>query len=191
MGRRVDDMYGVFIENVSGSLFDFCYEWLECIIQSIILVVVGFGFIFRIVNISGNSMYNTLHDGDKVIIFTWNYQPHTGDVVVIKRGQYLDEPLIKRVIATENQSLSIDFATGSVVVDGKEVDEYYIWEPMRLQGDNDIPDVIPEGYCFVMGDNRNHSRDSRFKDVGLIPNENITGKAKFVIYPFSRIGIIG
>lgn len=190
MSRRADDMYGIFIENVSGSMFDFCYEWLECIIQSIILVVIGFVFIFRIVNISGNSMYSTLHDGDKVVIFTWNYRPHAGDVVVIKRGQYLNEPLIKRVIATENQSLSIDFATGAVIVDGKKIDEYYIWEPMRLQGDNDIPDVIPEGYCFVMGDNRNHSRDSRFKDVGLIPNENITGKAKFIIYPFGRIGVI-
>lgn len=190
MGQKSDDMYGVFVENLSGDIFDFLYEWLECIVQSIILVVIGFTFVFRIVNISGRSMYSTLHDGDKVIVLKWNYKPHAGDVVVIKRGQYLDEPLIKRVIATENQRLSIDFTTGTVTVDGKVLDENYIWEPMRLQGDNDIPDVIPEGYCFVMGDNRNHSRDSRFKAVGLIPNENVTGKAKFIIYPFDRVGVI-
>ena len=190
MNQQSDDMYGVYIENVSREMFNFFFDWLECIIQSIILVVIGFLFVFRIVNISGRSMYNTLHDGDKIIVFKWNYHPKAGDVVVIKRGQYLDEPLIKRISAPGNQRLSLDFATGTVAVDGKILNESYIWEPMRLQGDNDIPDIIPEGYCFVMGDNRNHSRDSRFKDVGLIPYENISGKATFIIYPFDRLGEI-
>ena len=61
---------------------------------------------------------------------------------------------------------------------------------MWLQGDGDIPSVIPKGYTFVMGDNRNHSLDSRFNEVGLIANENIVGKANFIVFPFNRIGAI-
>ena len=167
-----------------------CFEWLESIAQAIIVVVISLSFIFRIVNISGWSMLNTLRDGDKVVVLKWNYTPHNGDVVVITRGQFLDEPLVKRVIATENQTFSIDFETGKVTVDGKVLDETYIREPMWLQGDGDIPDIIPKGYSFVMGDNRNHSMDSRFKDVGIIPNENIVGKAAFILFPFDRFGMI-
>lgn len=178
------------IENPSGRVFDFFYEWLECIIQSVILVVVAFTFVFRVVNVSGRSMYKTLHDGDKVAIVKLGYKPTSGDVVVIKRGQYLNEPLIKRIIATEGQTLNIDFATGSVMVDGKVLNENYIWEPMYVQGDNDINGKVPKGCCVVMGDNRNHSTDSRFKEVGFIPNENITGKAQLILYPFNRFGVI-
>ncbi|MDR1628173.1 MAG: signal peptidase I [Oscillospiraceae bacterium] len=167
-----------------------CFEWLESIAQAVIVVVISLSFIFRIVNISGWSMLNTLRDGDKVVVLKWNYVPHNGDVVVITKGQFLDEPLVKRVIATENQSFSIDFKSGKVMVDGKTLDETYIREPMWLQGDNNIPDIIPPGHSFVMGDNRNHSMDSRFKNVGIIPNENIVGKAAVILFPFDRFKII-
>lgn len=167
-----------------------CFEWLESISQAIIIVVISLSFIFRIVNISGWSMLNTLRDGDKVVVLKWNYVPKNGDVVVITRGQFLNEPLVKRVIATENQSFGIDFETGKVTVDGKVLNETYIREPMWLQGDGDIPSVIPKGYSFVMGDNRNHSMDSRFKDIGIIPNDNIVGKVVVILFPFDRFGMI-
>ena len=176
--------------NPAGNFASVCFEWMESIVQAVIVVVVALTFVFRIVNVSGWSMLNTLRDGDKVVVMKWYYQPHDGDVVVISRGQYLNEPLIKRVIATEGQSLSIDFSKGSVTVDGKLLNETYIREPMWLQGDGNIPDKIPEGYTFVMGDNRNHSMDSRFKDVGLIENKNIVGKASLILYPFNRFGVI-
>ncbi len=168
----------------------FCFEWLESIIQAIIFVVIFMVFFFRIVNVSGISMLNTLHNADKVVVFKLNYIPKSGDVVVIKRGRYLDEPLIKRVIATEGQELDIDFSEGSVFVNGKKLEENYIKEPMYLQGDWNFRGKIPKGYSFVMGDNRNHSLDSRFKTVGLIENKNIIGKACFVIFPVDRIGKI-
>ncbi len=177
-------------KNPATKFSAFCFEWLESIVQAIIVVVVLMAFLFRVVNVSGTSMLNTLHDADKVIVLKLNYVPKDGDVVVISRGQNLDEPLIKRVIATEGQTLSIDFSDGSVTVNGVKLNETYIKEPMWLQGDGDIPSVIPKGYTFVMGDNRNHSLDSRFNEVGLIANENIVGKANFIVFPFNRIGAI-
>lgn len=177
-------------KNPATKFSAFCFEWIESIVQAIIVVVFLMTFLFRIVSVNGTSMLDTLHHADKVIVWKWNYTPTDRDVVVISRGQNLDEPLIKRVIATEGQSLSVDFSDGSVTVDGVKLNETYIKEQMWLQGDADIPSVVPKGYCFVMGDNRNHSADSRFKEVGLIPNENVIGKANFIIFPFDRIGAI-
>lgn len=175
-------------ENVANTFSEAIFDIFESVSQAIILVVIALSFVVKIVNVSGWSMLNTLRDGDKLVVMKWNYRPQSGDVVVIKRGQNLDEPLVKRVIATEGQSLKINFTTGTVKVDGKPVEEKYVRETTRLRGDAQIPEVIPEGYCFVMGDNRNHSMDSRFKDVGLIPYDYVIGKAEWILYPFNRFG---
>ncbi|MDY2856686.1 MAG: signal peptidase I, partial [Oscillospiraceae bacterium] len=92
-----------------------------------------------------------------------------------------------RVIATEGESLSIDFKTGTVTVNNVVIDEPYIKDLTTKQGDAEIPSVIPKGMVFVMGDNRNHSTDSRFTAVGLIDEKDIIGAAPFVIFPFDRI----
>lgn len=168
----------------------FCFEWSETIVQAFIIVLVLLTFLFRGFTVDGESMMDTLLDKDKVAVIRWDYTPTNGDVVVIKHGQYFDKPLIKRVIATEGQSLKINFNTGSVIVDGKTLNETYIKERMWLRGDAVIPSIIPDGYCFVMGDNRNNSSDSRNKLIGLIPNEDIVGKAIFIFYPFNRIKLI-
>ena len=167
---------------------DFIYECLESVAQSLILITMLFVFIFVRVQVDGESMENTLHHQDNLIIKKWNYTPQNGDIVAISRGQYLNKPIIKRVIATEGQTLKIDFETGKVMVNGEVIDEPYIKERMTETGDNDIPEVIPEGYTFVMGDNRNDSADSRFRIIGLIDNNNIVGKAIFRVYPFDRWG---
>ena len=177
--------------NIASTLSEVAFEIFESVSQAIIVVVIALSFVVKIVNVSGWSMLNTLRDGDKLVVMKWNYEPKNGDVVVIKRGQNLDEPLVKRVIAVGGQSLDINFTTGMIKVDGKPLEENYIREITRLQGDGEIPKVIPEGYCFVMGDNRNHSMDSRFKDIGLIPYDYIVGEAKYIIYPFNRFGGIG
>ncbi len=178
------------VNNPGTKSSNFIYEWLDAISQPLIVVVVLLTFIFMIVGVDGESMTNTLGDGDKVIITKWNYVPQNGDIVVISRGQHLNIPIIKRVIATQGQTLKIDFETGKVMVNGKVIDEPYIKERMTETGDNEIPEVIPEGYTFVMGDNRNDSSDSRFKNVGLIDNNNIVGKAIFRIYPFDHFGAL-
>ena len=156
-------------ENPASSFSASWFDWLEALIQSIIFVVFIMTFLFRLVNVKGTSMLNTLFDADKVMVSRFNYVPKDGDIVVISPVNELDDPIIKRVIATEGETLSIDFNDGSVTVNGVKLNETYIKEKMWLQGDGDIPSVVPKGYCFVMGDNRNGSFHSRFKDVGLIP----------------------
>ncbi len=167
---------------------DFIYECLESVAQSLILVTILFVFIFIRVQVDGQSMENTLHHKDQLIVRKWNYTPQNGDIVAISRGQYFNKPIIKRVIATEGQTLKIDFETGKVMVNGKVIDEPYIKEVMTETGDNKIPEVVPEGYTFVMGDNRNNSADSRFRVIGLIDNKTIVGRAIFRIYPFDSFG---
>ncbi|MBQ7521572.1 MAG: signal peptidase I [Clostridia bacterium] len=167
-----------------------CYEWLHTFIIAIALVVLVLTFIFRLVDVDGESMMDTLHDKDRLIVTNFLYKPDNGDIVVISHGQNLNKPIIKRVIATEGQSLKIDFQKGIVSVNGAVIDEPYIKALTTKQGDAEIPEVIPEGMVFVMGDNRNHSTDSRFSAVGLIPVTNIIGKAQFRISPFSSFGKI-
>jgi signal peptidase I len=175
---------------VSGKAELFCFEWIELISQSLIVVAFVMAFAFRPFTIDGSSMRDTLYDRDKVIVKKWDFVPHNGDVVVIRRYRELDAPIIKRVIATEGQELEIDFQTGSVFVNGEKLNENYIKEPMRRRGDAEIPKVIPKGFTFVMGDNRNNSTDSRWNMVGLVDNSYIVGKAVCVYFPFYRIGMI-
>ncbi len=175
-------------KNPSTPFSEFCFECLESIIQVLVVLLIIITPFFRVMNVSGDSMLNTLHDHDKLFVWRWNYTPADGDVVTITRGQYFDEPIVKRVIATQGQTLSINFNDGSVTVDGVKLNETYIKEPMWLEEDGVIPAVVPMGYCFVMGDNRNHSSDSRSKEIGLIKNEDVIGKVLYIIFPFQRIG---
>ena len=169
-----------------------CFEWIESGIQAIIIVVMLMSFVFRIVNVSGGSMLNTLHDNDKLIITYWGCTPHNGDIVVVKRGQKVSSPLIKRVIAVGGQKIRIDYEKGAIFIDGKQIEEPYIKERMWLKGDIDFSSEIsiPKDYVFLAGDNRNNSIDSRFSDVGMIPKDYIIGKARCIIHPFNRVKLI-
>ena len=108
-------------QDTAGSVTESCYEWLHTLILAFSVVMLLLTFVFRLVNVDGQSMMDTLFDKDKVIVTNFLYTPKSGDVVVISHGQQLYEPIIKRVIATEGQSLSIDFAKGTVAVDGVTV----------------------------------------------------------------------
>ena len=160
------------------------YDWVSSIIVAVVAVVLLLTFCFRLIDVDGISMEPTLINTDKVIISNLFYTPNDGDVIVISHGEKHDEPLIKRVIATEGQTLAIDFENNKVYVDGQLVDEPYI-QGDTIKGDKDIPEVIPEGKVFVMGDNRPRSLDSRYAEVGLIDETSIIGKAQFVVVPHS------
>ncbi len=166
-----------------------CFEWVEALITALITVVILFTFLFRIVNVSGPSMLPNLKSGDRVVVASYSYTPHQGDVVVITHTTGLNEPIIKRIIALENQVVNINYKTGTVSVDGVELDESaYIKNGITTQlSDYTFPLTVPKGHVFVLGDNRPVSNDSRFTDVGMVDERYILGKALFVVFPFDRI----
>lgn len=153
------------------------YDWLETFCLALAIMVVLFLFVFRYVTVDGSSMNNTLFDGDKLIISNFNYEPETGDIVVIYiEGE--NKPYIKRVIATEGQTVKIDFEKWEVYVDGVLLDEPYVFfregEDMHYAAFYNGEFVVPEGQVYVMGDNRNDSKDSRV--LGCLEEHNIIGR---------------
>lgn len=167
------------------------YDWYNSFTVAICLVVLLLTFCFRLVNVQGNSMEQTLYDSDKVLVSNLFYTPKTGDVIIISHGEIYTEPLIKRVIATEGQSLKIDFETETIMVDGVVIDEPYKYTSMDAERvTTKIPEVVPEGKIFVLGDHRAVSLDSRSQEVGLIDEKDVLGKAYYILFPFERFANI-
>lgn len=175
-------------------------EWLGVIASALIIVVVLFGFVFRVAIISGDSMKNTLLNGDVVVITNLDYEPKQGDIVVVSRNvdnkpeNLRDEgsgPIIKRVIATEFQIVDINFETGEVKVDGMVLDEPYISSLTLNEYDVKFPVTVPEGHIFVLGDNRRVSLDSRSGRIGnngMIDTRYVLGRAVYRFFPFDKMG---
>lgn len=179
------------VAKIDGAMSGF-YDWIRCILFAISIVVVCLIFLFRLVDVEGSSMNNTLTTNDKVIVTNLFYTPHNSDIIVISHGASYDKPLIKRVIATAGQSISLDYENERIIVDGTVIDEPYI-NGTTFGGnyaDYEIPDVVPEGKIFVMGDNRAVSKDSRSYEIGLIDVNNVIGKAQFVMLPFNHFGYL-
>lgn len=173
------------------------YDFLQCVITAVVIGIMIFVFAFRVIGVDGRSMYSTLHHGDKVIVSGLFYTPKQGDIIILKTDLY-KQPLVKRIIATENQTVDIDFQSGIVYVDGQALDEPYTYEPTYIDEGFVGPVTVPEGCVFVMGDNRNDSKDSRYSKIGFIDERSIFGKVYFLLFPgadqggvdFSRIGSV-
>lgn len=173
------------------------FDWVESVVTALMFCVLLFTFVMRVVGVDGTSMINTLEHGDRLLISNFLYSPRQGDIVVLRKLSFSSDPIIKRVIATEGQLVSIDFESGTVSVDGEELEEPYVHLeqlPMRALDfqhmmDRDLGGVlVPEGCIFVMGDNRQHSADSRYAPIGLVDERCIVGKVMAVVFPFSQIG---
>ena len=144
-----------------------------CLIISVIAFIIAFTVFFSLIRVDGTSMENTYHNND-ILIGTRN--PETidyKDIIVFKIN---NKTLIKRVIAKAGDTIDIDFETGKVMVNGEVIKEDYIKEPTHLKESLDFPLTVPNGCYFVMGDNRNHSLDSRDEKVGFIEEEKIICK---------------
>lgn len=156
---------------------------------AIIIIFILFTFLFRAVGVDGSSMVPTLHDGDWLAISGINFEPRRGDIVVVTQPNDIHEPLIKRIIAVGGETIDIDFVTHEVKINGETIDEPYIAQPTGRSFDVKFPLLIPEGFVFVMGDNRNNSKDSRASGVGVIDKRYILGKTRFRIFPFGSFKI--
>lgn len=165
----------------------YIFEMFKSVIFLFAIISILFTFFIKDVNIDGQSMKNTLFDGDKAILTSFLYTPEVGDIVAIDAEQQIGKTIIKRVIATEGQTIKIDYDKNRVIVDGIVLDEDYVASPTIMPTIGwDVPETVPEGYVFVMGDNRSVSLDSRSGSIQLIPKTMILGKAQFVIYPFEH-----
>lgn len=193
-------------KKVRSKLMNDAADLFESVLISIFLVMLIFTFLFKIATVDGPSMNNTLLDKDRLIVSHLMYEPQNGDVVIINdenghvyaddkktviETEGLDKKIVKRIIAMSGQVVDIDFSKGIVYLDGQKLDEPYICEPtFNNAAAFDYPVTVPEGYVFVMGDNRNISRDSRDEKVGFVPVNQIMGKVVFRIYPFNSFGKI-
>ncbi len=177
--------------------------YLHDLVILLAVVIVVFLLCFRVVVVSGTSMNRTLLDGDYLLLLgnVFYQQPRAGDVIVASKDSFENgAPIVKRVIATEGQTVDIDFEAGVVYVDGTALEEPYTLTPTNLPEGVQFPQVVQPGCIFVLGDNRNGSKDSRNPEIGQIDNREVLGKVIFLFLPgtndgtvqrdFGRIGVI-
>lgn len=180
------------------------YEWVQALVGSVLLVVLVFAFVVRLIGVDGSSMEPTLKHGDRLLVLNslWYDDYQYGDIVVLRKETFMEDPIVKRIIATSGQTVDIDFDEGVVYVDGVELEEDYINDYTYLEEGTEFPLTVPNGSVFVLGDNRNHSSDSRDSRLGTVDSRYVIGKAVFLAFPgtgenryaekrtFERIGVM-
>ena len=182
-------------EDSSRKAVNWVYDFLEIFAVCITCIIVVFASFFRLTQVSGDSMQNTLMDKEYLVVSDFMYTPKVGDIVVLQNTALthaqLKGPLVKRVIAVGGQKVSVS-AEGIVTI--TEADGTKKVLPQSYVKPEPYSDVVgeyevPEGYIFVMGDNRNHSTDSRSSLVGVVDERCVFGKAMIRILPFDKFTV--
>lgn len=194
-------IHGRVNESLKKSVFAVMLGFIEQLLATLFVMSLIFTYCLRIVDIQGESMENTLRHEDRVIIGLLYNKPKAGDIVVIKPDEAvtlsdegvpefsegIHKTIIKRVIACEGQTVDIDFDKGIVYVDGERLKENYVTLGMTHIDEGaftgQYPVTVPNGYVFVMGDNRPVSMDSRSDKIGFVSEESITGRVLIRISP--------
>lgn len=171
-------------------------EYIEIFVFALCFVILTFSFFFRLCTVSGSSMENTLLDKEALIVSDLFYTPERYDIVVAHDTNTLNEPIVKRVIATEGETVNISYSDDTMTVSITDKDgnvsvleeDYIKYDYQKFYRDQEY--TVPEGKVFLMGDNRNDSLDSRSSEVGCVDTRSILGKVVFRITPFSKIGAV-
>lgn len=178
------------------------FDYLELFAWSVFAVMMLFTFVLRLCRVDGASMEDTLYDRENLILYSVGYTPKQDDIVVFhladKEGQ---NTLVKRVIATGGQEVVINFVTKEIRVDGElykdshavlknladvTINRYTLFPEHNYDSDQKIfSATVPEGHVFVMGDNRNNSKDSRDPEIGFVDERCVLGKAIVRVFPFT------
>lgn len=173
------------------------WEWVQAIVIAVVIAFILRTFVLTLVKVQGESMEPTLQQSDRLYVNRFMYTPEKGDIVIFRPASDPKRPYVKRVIATEGDSVYIDFETGEVFINGEVLDEEYILEPTHRNGSyitglmehgtysKENPIIVEKDKVFVMGDNRNNSKDSR--EIGQVPNDEIIGHALFRFWPLDNI----
>ena len=189
-------------EKRAERLENSAYDWAKCLISAVVGVVLLFTFGVRLIGVNGPSMQDTLYTGDRILVLNAMFCDfQAGDVVVVNAyNAELDETLVKRIVAVGGQTVDIDFAAGVVYVDGVALDEPYVKELTYTTEGTEFPLTLAEDEVFIMGDNRNHSTDSRSYRLGPVNVGYLQGKALILVVPgktpdtnrrdWGRIGLI-
>jgi signal peptidase I len=177
---------GVTVNKDPNSFTSAFVSYLHDITLLVAGILLVFSLLFRVVVVSGPSMNNTLYDGDWLLLLgnILYSEPKQGDIIVASKESFDDgAPIIKRVIATEGQTVDINFELGVVYVDSVALDEPYTLTDTNINEGVAFPLTVNEGCIFVMGDNRNLSKDSRSIEIGQIDTREVLGKAIFLFVP--------
>ena len=178
------------------------YEWVEAMIHTVLPVILACTFLARLIGVEGKSMVPTLQPGDRLLVVSAlaDHDYQYGDILIIRKESFEQNQIVKRLIATEGQTVDIDFTSGKVYVDDVLLEEPYINELTLTNEGMSFPLTVPDGCLFVMGDNRNASTDSRDSRLGTIDKRYVIGKAVMLAFPgtdsetgersFSRIGFL-
>lgn len=187
------------MERHEGTWQQEIYTELKLLARVLTVVILVFQFAAQLIIVVGGSMFPTLHERDILLATRIHRELKTGDVVIVhKETPVIQETVVKRVIATGGQTIQLDYERNLVYVDGVALDEPYInpdveedgGDPMLPRGDVTSM-IVPEGCVFVMGDNRNHSTDSRFTyELGYIDEGYVTGKALVCFFPLNHIKVL-
>lgn len=186
-------------EKQSGSVYQEFYDWITFIFSCVLCFVILFTLLVGVITVDGDSMLPTLQNKNMLLVTDVGYTPQYEDIVIVyapnlysKQTNEYGKTIVKRVIGLPGDKIRIDFGKGIVYRNGEALDEPYTNTLTTVQQNfpNNKEVIVPENRIFVLGDNRNSSKDSRSYDIGMIDVRYVIGKSLFRVWPFDKLGAV-